>query len=78
LAPVVHGLEAKYEDRVTFVYLDVDDPATLPFRSQLGYLYMPHLLLLDGEGNVLKQWAGYVPKDQLEPALLDVIGELEP
>lgn len=74
MAPVVHGLEAKYGDQVTFVYLDIDDPATGPFKSQLGYLYQPHLFLLNGHGTPLNQWLGYTTGAELEAALVAAIG----
>ncbi len=70
----MHGLEAKYGDRVAFVYLDTDDPATDPFKSQLGYIYHPHLFLLDGQGGILFQWAGVPTESQLEAALLAALG----
>ena len=69
MAPVVHGLEAKYAGQVNFVYLDIDDPNTTPFKSQLGYLYQPHIVLLDGSGNVLNQWVGMVSEGELDAAL---------
>ncbi len=28
MAPIVHGLEAEYGDRISFVYLNISDPAT--------------------------------------------------
>ncbi len=68
----MHGLEAKYTGQVDFVYLDIDDPNTTPFKSQLGYRYQPHLFLLDGAGNVLMQWVGSVSEADLESALLSV------
>ena len=74
MAPVVHGLEARYGDRVNFVYLDIDDPATRPFESQLGYLVQPHLFLLNGQGGPLNQWLGYTTEAELEAALLAAIG----
>ena len=74
MAPVVHGLEAEYGDQVTFVYLDIDDPATTPFKSQLGYIYQPHFFMLDGQGNVLQQWVGMTTEAELEAALLAAIG----
>ena len=74
MAPVVHGLEARYRDRVNFVYLDIDDPATRPFKSQLGYLVQPHLFLLNGQGSPLNQWLGYTSEAELEAALLAAIG----
>ena len=74
MAPVVHGLEAKYAGQVDFVYLDIDDPNTTPFKSQLGYLYQPHLYLMDGDGNVLMQWVGFTAEADLDSALQSVTG----
>ena len=65
----MHGLEARYADRVRFAYLDVDDPATEPFKRQLGYRVQPHLFLLDGQGNVVEQWLGPVTEAELEAGL---------
>ena len=70
----MHGLEAKYAGQVEFVYMDIDDANTTPFKSQLGYRYQPHLFLLDGEGNVLKQWIGFTEESELEAALQSVSG----
>ncbi len=69
MAPVVHGLEARYGDRIDFVYLDIDDPQTSPFKSQLGYLVQPHIFLLDGQGEIQQQWLGLVSEADLEAAL---------
>ncbi|MFQ5942579.1 MAG: hypothetical protein ACE5JF_03390 [Anaerolineales bacterium] len=74
MAPVVHGLEAKFAGQIDFVYLDIDDPNTTPFRSQLGYQYQPHLFLLDGAGNVLMQWVGTTGEGELDSALSSVAG----
>jgi hypothetical protein len=68
LAPVVHGLERDWKSQIHFVYLDIDDPQTTPFKRELGYQYQPHLFLLDAEGNVIQQWVGYVTADQLATA----------
>jgi thiol-disulfide isomerase/thioredoxin len=68
LAPIVHGLEAEYGQRMNFIYLDIDDPATKIFKSQLGYRYQPNLFLLDEHGSILKQWLGYVDEADLRAA----------
>lgn len=65
MAPIVHGLESEYSDRIIFVYLDIDDPATNAFKQELGYFVQPHFFLLDGQGNVLKQWTGPVSAQEL-------------
>jgi len=68
----VHGLEAEWGGQVNFVYLDIDDPATEPFKRQLGYRVQPHMFLLDGEGRVLEQWLGYVDAETLESAFQQI------
>jgi thioredoxin-like negative regulator of GroEL len=66
MAPMVHGLEAKYFGRIRFVYLDADDPATRTFQQQLGFYYQPEVYLLDGDGNVLKKWVGFTSEQEFE------------
>ena len=70
MAPLVHGLEEQYGSQVRFVYLDIDDPANQPFKEELRYRYQPHFFLIDGEGNILDQWMGYV-------SVGDFVGSLE-
>jgi hypothetical protein len=68
MAPMVHGLEAKYVGRIQFTYLDADDPATFDFQRALGFRYQPELYLLDAAGQVLQKWVGFVTQEQLESA----------
>jgi len=66
MAPMVHGLEAEYFGRINFVYLDADDPNTLDFQRTLGFFYQPEVYLLDGDGNVLKKWVGFISEEEFE------------
>lgn len=66
MVPMVHGLEAKYAGRITFTYLDADDPETEDFQRELGFVYQPEVYLLDAEGNVLKKWIGFTSEEQFE------------
>jgi len=66
MAPMVHGLEAKYYGRIKFNYLDADDPQTKVFQRTLGFAYQPEIYLLDGNGNLLKKWVGYTTDQQFE------------
>jgi len=68
MKPIVHGLEAEYADRLNFIYLDIDDPATADLKRALNYRVQPHYVLLDSEGNVLQQWFGRVERDQFVQA----------
>jgi hypothetical protein len=65
---VVHGLEAEYHQEIDFVYLDIDDGRTDPFKRELGFGYQPHLFLLDEEGRIVEQWIGYVEGQRLARA----------
>jgi hypothetical protein len=69
---VVHGLEQQYGRQVNFVYLDIDDSRTNPFKRQLGYQYQPDLFLLDGKGKIVRQWVGSVDRETLEQALISI------
>lgn len=60
MAPIVHGLEVEYSNKVNFVYLDIDDPANAEYLKKLGYRYQPHFFIIDGQGAVLQQWLGPV------------------
>ena len=64
MAPMVHGLEAEYYGRIKFNYLDADDPNTLNFQRELGFVYQPEFYLLDGNGNVLKKLVGPVSENE--------------
>lgn len=66
MAPMVHGLEATYFGKIKFSYLEISDPLTYDFQSYLGYRVRPSFYLLDGNGNILYQWIGYVTQDQFE------------
>lgn len=69
----MHGLEAEYADRLNFVYLDIDDPATDSFKAELGYRYQPHLFLLDAQGNLTREWVGPVSREELAAAFEEVL-----
>ena len=71
MAPMVHGLEAEYYNRIQFTYLDADDPNTRDFQRTLGFFYQPEIYLLDGEGNVLEKWVGYTSQEDLEAAFAE-------
>ena len=74
MAPIVHGLEAEYDDRMNFVYLDIDDPANDPFKEALLYRLQPHIFLLDENGKIIKHWLGYVKEQDLRAAINAALG----
>jgi thioredoxin-like negative regulator of GroEL len=72
MAPIVHGLERQYSDRVDFLYLDTEDAATRDARSRLGFKATPHFFLLSPDGAVLGEWQGVQPRSVLDSALREV------
>ena len=73
MAPVVHGLEAKYYGKIRFSYLDADDPNTQEFQRALGFAYQPEVYLLDGDGNLLKKWVGFTPQEEFEAVFVQYV-----
>ncbi len=69
----MHGLEAEYYDRINFIYLDIDDPANETFKGILDFRYQPQLILLDGNGQILYQWIGPIPREEFVAAFEDVL-----
>jgi len=68
MAPIVHGLETEYSDRMIFTYLDIDDTANDPFKQTLKYRVQPHFFLIDEDGAIIQQWLGRVSEDELRQA----------
>ena len=68
MAPVVHGLEAEYYDKVQFSFLDIDDPANEEFKRALGFRGQPQFFLLDENGEIIQQWLGSVSADEFRAA----------
>jgi len=73
MAPVMNVLEQRYSDRVRFVYLDIDDPANSLFKTLLANRLPPVYFLLDGSGNILHEWQGYIELDAFETTFAELI-----
>jgi len=73
MAPMVHGLEAKYFGEINFFFLDADDPATQTYQQKFGFQYQPYFVLLDGGGKEVKRWAGSVSQAEFETAFANVM-----
>ena len=70
---MVHRLEIDYWGQVEFIYLDIDDRDVAPYKQQFGFRYQPHLILLDGNGNVVQEFFGQRPEAELREALDQLI-----
>jgi thiol-disulfide isomerase/thioredoxin len=73
MAPVMNVLEQRYDDRLRFIYLDIDDPANSLFKTLLNNRLPPVFFLLDGEGKILHEWQGYVELEAFETAIAELV-----
>ena len=69
MAPMLNNLAAEYQGKMNFIFLDVDDPANKKFEDALNYRIQPQFFLLDKQGSIIKQWQGYVEKEELQAAI---------
>jgi thiol-disulfide isomerase/thioredoxin len=69
LNPILKSLENEWGDKINFIYLDVDDPLNAVNLDKLSRLrVVPEVVLLDGSGNVIKDWIGPPTKEELAAA----------
>ena len=73
MAPVMNVLEQRYSDRLRFVYLDIDDTANSLFKTLLANRLPPVFFLLDGSGNILHEWQGYIELDAFETTIAELV-----
>jgi len=73
MATIVHELEARYGEEITFVYLDVDDPRTKSLKEALEFELQPQFYLIDGNGKVLKVWQDLVDLEDFETVIRAVL-----
>ena len=69
MAPVVHGLETQYEQRVDFLYLNVAEARNDSAMLAFGFRATPHFFFVSANGRVLANVQGVVPEDSLRGAL---------
>ena len=69
MAPVVHGLESQYKDRLDFVYLNIADPRTDSAKKALGFRATPHFFFASAKGEIHDSMQGVVPADSVRGAI---------
>ena len=75
MRPVVHGLEQQYGDRVAFAGVDYNNRANRDLVRQYRVLGHPTFVVLDREGQVVKQFVGHTPEADLDAALKQAVGQ---
>jgi thioredoxin-related protein len=69
MAPVVHGLEKRFEGQVDFLYLNVAQARNDSAKRRFGFQSTPHFFLVDPTGKLRQSMQGVVPQDSLAGAL---------
>jgi thiol-disulfide isomerase/thioredoxin len=75
MAPVIFLLQEEFMDRMDFVFLDIDNPATRGLKKELKYKYQPEYFLVDEKGMVLKKWSGFIAEEELRSEFLKAFSE---
>lgn len=68
-APTLHAVEREYGDRVNFVLVNADEGGSWPLIRTFGVDAIPHLALVDGEGDVETALIGPVSRRVLRADL---------
>jgi hypothetical protein len=54
----VNGLEEQFGTEIQFVWLNIDDPNTLPLREQFGIVQRTRYVLVNAAGEQEQVWIG--------------------
>jgi len=70
-APTLYSIESEYKGRVNFVHVDANhnDEATWRIINQFGVDAIPHLAMVDSDGDVQTALIGPIPRSVLRSDL---------
>ena len=70
----MYALEADYADQIEILQINIDEPESAELMQQYGYRSgTPHLILYDGNGELVRQWFGLFKREQVEPLFADLL-----
>lgn len=75
MKPIVDGLETDYGQQIDFVYLNIDDDATLEARQTYGFRFQPHFILVNADGEVVEEWLGYTSANVFEESFANILAQ---
>jgi len=73
MAPAIAELEGKYDDRINFVMLNIDNTNWLPEMEQYDVDGIPHFVFLDRANHTISQAIGEQPKSVFEQTLVSLL-----
>lgn len=68
MKPIVHSLEAEYWERIDFLYYDREHSPNEDLVDRFQVRGQPVFFLLSPEGEIIEQWFGTVPSQDLVAA----------
>ena len=63
------GLQANFGDQIEFLHIDTDNSRERQIGRRLGVFRHTQYVLVDGEGNILGEWNGYLNQEAVAIAL---------
>lgn len=73
MEPILQRLKARYGDRVDFIRVNVDDPASAAKKAEFHVWAIPTYVLLDRDDNQVGGWIGVTSEDKLISAIENVL-----
>ena len=74
MRPSVRRLEEAYAGQVEFDVLNVDYLSTRDLAMQYQVQFIPLIVLLDANGNLVARLEGYQSEEQLQAAIESLLG----
>lgn len=67
--PIIDSVRTRYDGQINVVTLNVDSPQDTALREQFGLMDRSMYVLVDGKGEVLMRWFGFLNEDTLSTDL---------
>ena len=65
----MNGLQEQFGAEIQFVWLNIDDPNTLPLREQFGIVQRSRYVLVNAAGEQEQVWIGLLDEVAITDAL---------
>ncbi len=69
------ALEEQYDEEVTFIIADLDDPEGQRLANDFSVAYIPAFFYIDTNGEVIAQDSGFLTKERLERRILEILNQ---
>jgi thioredoxin 1 len=71
--PFVDEMKELYGDQVNFWYVDIDNPGSRPLNREYRVQFVPYVVLLNAEGELVGTLEGLQTRDTIEEAVLSLL-----